>query len=68
MFKIDGIKSHALSDIHREAIMRKMISGALVKTITNMFDKATSDLKRLMKCFLYLTKERSLGLSFPVFA
>jgi len=55
-FKIDGIKAHALNDKHRDAVSKAFSSKNLIKTISNLFDKARNDYLRIMKAALFITK------------
>lgn len=57
-FKIDGIRNHALSVNHREAANRKQMSGTLQNAISNMFNQAFNDYKKIMRAALFITQHR----------
>lgn len=56
-FKIDSIRDHALSTHHREAISDHIQSVSLTNQLANMFDKATSEIKRLISIVIFMSKE-----------
>ena len=66
-FKSDGITIHSLSDNHREAIDRHISSKTLIKKVSNMFDKALNDFKRIINIVLFITKQRIAMSKFPTF-
>jgi len=57
-FRIDGIRQHTLSDIHKTSIGSFHLSKNLSSGMANLFNKAYDDYKRIFKAARFITEQR----------
>ena len=66
-FKIDSIRDHALSDVHKGSMEKKLQLQTMTKQVNNIFEKSYNDFKKLVSIVLFFCKEKLASAKYPAF-